>query len=516
MGEDWTAGGRPPAWFFERALAAVDRAVLAVDTAGRIRYWNGAAERLFGYSGAEALGRAAGELTGADVRLRDSSGREFPAHVVSTPIVADGGEVLGALAFARDLTEVERTRVALATSERRFRAMFEHAQLPQVTADLDGRLVAVNPALRALLGDHPAAAPGARVADLLHPTDDQTATGRVEAILRGGRDADTWEGVLAAVDGSAVPVSVHVALLREADGTPCGLAAFAQDLRGQRAAERELSRRALRDDLTGLANRTLLNDRLQHALARAERRRRGGVAVLFVDLDQFKMVNDSWGHAAGDRLLVQVADRLSATVRHGDTVARFGGDKFVVVCDDADAHRAQEVAGRLLSALAAPFTVDGQRAYVRASVGIALSPPDTPTELLSAAESAMYDAKARGRGRMQIFDAAVAAETTDRMTLSNDLRESLEPGPPPADGERRAGGLALHYQPVVDLATGRILGVEALARWNHATRGHVSPAAFVDVAESTGLAPALGRWAVDRARRDTDTLRSALGSPLRI
>jgi diguanylate cyclase (GGDEF)-like protein len=231
-------------------------------------------------------------------------------------------------------------------------------------------------------------------------------------------------------------------------------------------AQEELRRRALRDELTGLANRTLLGDRIDQALARAARAGNSPVAVIFADLDQFKLINDSWGHAAGDRLLVQVAKRLTDAAREADTVARFGGDEFVVVCEDTDQPSAQGVAERLQEALADPFDLDGRRAYVRASMGIAVSPPHSAPDLLRFADAAMYAAKSGGPGRVQLFDVTLAEDAADRLTLGSDLRDAL------ARDE-----LVLHFQTVVELATGLLVGLEALARWSHPiSRSGVPPA----------------------------------------
>jgi predicted signal transduction protein with EAL and GGDEF domain len=207
----------------------------------------------------------------------------------------------------------------------------------------------------------------------------------------------------------------------------------------------------------------------------------------------------------GDQLLVSVAARLLSALRPGDSIARFAGDAFVVVCEETNEQEAHELAAQLLAALAAPFDLDDQRVYIGASIGIALSPPQPASDLLRFAGAAMHDAKARGRGRAHVFDAALAEESRDRLELSNDLREAMS-----------RDQLALHYQPVVELATGRMLAVEALARWHHPTRGDVPAAHLVHVAEVTGLAASLDKWAVERACRDFSQLIPAFGGHPRI
>jgi diguanylate cyclase (GGDEF)-like protein len=280
------------------------------------------------------------------------------------------------------------------------------------------------------------------------------------------------------------------------------------DITDVREAEERLRCRALHDELTGLPNRRLMADRIEHALARQARSLRSpyeGVAVLLADLDDFKVVNDTWGHAVGDDLLRQVALRLASAVRGADTVARFGGDEFVILCEDVTVDVAEVVARRVLSALSEPFAVEGHVVYVAASIGIALSPPDDAGTLLRYADMAMYEAKARGRGQLQVFDVALARDAADHVLLGNDLRVALD-----------GGGLDMHYQPVIELQTGAMVGVEGLARWQHPQRGSVPPGVFIEIAERLGLGPALDRWAVSRGTIDGRLLRELLDPLLHV
>jgi diguanylate cyclase (GGDEF)-like protein len=260
--------------------------------------------------------------------------------------------------------------------------------------------------------------------------------------------------------------------------------------------------RALHDPLTGLANRGLLMEQLAQALARA-RRRPGSVAVLFLDLDRFKVVNDSLGHAVGDDLLVEVARRLERTMRSADTVARFGGDEFVVLAEDvAGLDEALSLARRLREAIAVPVRVGaGQRVVVTASVGIALSPPGavaaTPSSLLWDADVAMYRAKDTGRDRVQLFEDGLRAGSLDRFRSEAMLRHALD-----------HDGLRLHYQPLVDLGSGALAGAEALVRLQDPERGLIPPAEFIPVAEETGLVVPLGAWVVSEAAAQAAAWRS--------
>jgi diguanylate cyclase (GGDEF)-like protein/PAS domain S-box-containing protein len=250
-------------------------------------------------------------------------------------------------------------------------------------------------------------------------------------------------------------------------------------------AERQMRHDALHDSLTGLPNRSLLLDRLHHALARATREGRR-VALLFVDLDNLKVINDSLGHHAGDELLKAIGPRLDGQLRASDTVARFGGDEFAIVCEDIDdVEQAVEIARRVVAAFEDPFIVAGEERFGSVSVGVVVTNPAVPRsadELLSDADAAMYRAKERGRGRFELFDAGLRDRITARLQLEADLRRALE-------GESR---LWVAYQPYYRLPGRRIAGVEALVRWEHPERGFVSPAEFIPVAEESGLVIPLG------------------------
>jgi diguanylate cyclase (GGDEF)-like protein len=225
-------------------------------------------------------------------------------------------------------------------------------------------------------------------------------------------------------------------------------------------------------------------------------REQGETAVMFVDVDHFKLVNDSRGHAVGDELLVAVAQRLTTALRPTDTVARFGGDEFVVVQEDVDEHEADETAARLLTVLSEPLPLSHGAVHITTSIGLALTPPRSATDLLRFADSAMYAAKAAGRARVQRFDRSLADEAEQRYSLASDLRQAL------ADD-----ALEMHYQPVVDLPTGTVVGVEALARWEHPELGSVPPTRFVAVAELFGLTHELDACVLARSLREAQALK---------
>jgi diguanylate cyclase (GGDEF)-like protein/PAS domain S-box-containing protein len=262
-----------------------------------------------------------------------------------------------------------------------------------------------------------------------------------------------------------------------------------------RESEERLTYRAFHDPLTGLANRSLFLNRLEHARARAKRRK-GRLAVLFMDLDNFKVINDSLGHDIGDRLLVTVAERLRTCVRPQDTVARFGGDEFVALLEDlADAGAAARVADRIMDELREPFEIDGHRLHTSASIGIALDAA-SGGDLLRAADTAMYRAKENGKGRYEVFREAMHDRAVERLRLENDLRAVLN-----------RDELAVHYQPKVSLRTGKVVGLEALLRWRHPEYGLLSPGDFMPLAEQTGLIVPIGRWVLLETCRQARTWR---------
>ncbi len=496
-----------------------DSAIVSEALDGTITSWNRAADRLFGCRAADAVGSflgdvvpvaslgdldaareriAAGErLLPWEAEFRRKDGTDVAIVLTASPIFDAAGALAGTSWNARDITERRRLDAARRAAEERFRLGFEHGAIGMAMMDAEYRLTRVNPALVEMIGRPERELLGRRL-------DEFVADGSLSSPVAGpgGSGPEHYRGDqrFARADGSIVWAHLDVVVVRAEPGAAPYLFAQLQDITDRKRSEAALAHQALHDALTGLPNRALLADRLSQALRRSARGG-GGTAVLFCDIDRFKLVNDGLGHAAGDRLLVDIAQRLVAGVRASDTVARFGGDEFIVVCEEVASAAQAEALGNQLNALfSAPFVVDGKQLYVTASCGVVLvGPGASAEEALRDADAAMYRAKERGRARIEVFDEALRAEVAARFELDRELRFALE-----------RDELRVVYQPIIEMPTGRLVGAEALVRWLHPERGLVLPAQFIAAAEDSGIVERIGAFVVETALAELGRWRREL------
>jgi diguanylate cyclase (GGDEF)-like protein/PAS domain S-box-containing protein len=412
--------------------------------------------------------------------------------------LAIGALLVTALVVIRQLLTVrENLRLLAETAARqneaRFRSLVQHSSDVILVTRTDGTIRFASPSAARVFGYDPAAMIRQPVPDLLHPEDRE----RAAAFFK---DAATAPGVTGPVewrfrqpDGSWLHAEILATNLLH-DTTVKGIVLNTRDVSERKRLEEQLTHQAFHDPLTGLANRALFRDRVSHALALA-RRRGHQITVLFLDLDDFKTVNDSLGHHEGDRLLIAASERFLACARTADTVARLGGDEFAILIEGADGR--EGLPERLGTAMDHPFSLSGNQVRVTASIGVAsASSDDTADDLLRNADVAMYAAKRRGKGRAATFESRMYADLRERLDLEAALGAAME-----------KNELVLHYQPIVELKTGAIYGVEALLRWDHPQYGRLMPQHFVPLAEETGLIVQLGVWVLREGCRQLQIWR---------
>lgn len=494
------------------ALKEAANAVVLTDNEGTISWVNPAFTEMTGYPADEVIGRnprllqsgkqdaafyealwntiAAGNLWRGEIINRKKDGSLYTEEMTIAPVRSASGQISHYVAIKQDVTGRKLAEQALRNAEQKYRSIFDNAILGIFQTTPDGEFLAVNPALARMAGyDSPEDFLSSIhcTAELyvdLERRDDLRELIATEKVVRD------FEVEFKTKDGRKRATSINVGVVADREGTSFYLEGTVQDIAERKAAEARVKFLALHDALTGLPNRILFEDRLAHALANA-RRREERVAVLWVDLDNFKTINDSVGHSVGDLVLKQVGERLRRLTREQDTLAKVGGDEFLfALINPSDISHTAAAADQIRRAMNGEFVVQGHRLTVTCSIGISLFPDhgaDTET-LVRNADAAMDCAKENGRNNYRFFTAELNAMGAERLALESSLRVAIQ---------KRE--LFLQYQPQVDIATGRITGGEALLRWRHPELGLVAPGTFIPIAEKSGLIVAIGEWVLKTA-----------------
>ncbi|WP_051221909.1 putative bifunctional diguanylate cyclase/phosphodiesterase [Conexibacter woesei] len=428
-----------------------------------------------------------------------AAGPAVADRTVHNTLTALGSQIV--LAFERAALSQELGR---RQSEARFASLVQHSSDLITVLAPDATIAYQSPAIERVLGWTPEEVVGRRIDELVDKHDNS----RLLRLIADGNEApvagsQTLECSLAHRDGGTRQFEVLFTNLTH-DEHVGGIVLNSRDVSERKAFERQLAHQAFHDPVTGLPNRALFVERVRHALARSRREQRG-IGIVFVDLDDFKIINDSLGHAAGDEVLNQVAQRLALSIRASDTAARFGGDEFAVLLEDIEGvQEAADAAERIMEAIAAPLTAAHKELAVRCSLGITIAAEDGSAdadELIRDADAAMYIAKRDGKGGYRLFEPDMHEGVLQRLELRTDLQRALV-----------SDQLELFYQPVIRLEDGTISGVEALLRWNHPERGMVGPDQFIPLAEETGLIVPIGRWVLREGCREGKRLLDGVPS----
>ncbi|MBF6598921.1 MAG: EAL domain-containing protein [Dehalococcoidia bacterium] len=493
------------------------------DGDGTLRYATPAVERLMGYRPDEWIGRSLLEMVHPDdvgpaAASLEAVAAEPGVHPPATLRVrhADGSwryvettannllgvpAVRGIVHNSHDVTERYLAEAAMRQSEERFRSLVQHGSDLITVIDADTTIRYQSPSVQRVLGYAADDLISTRLTALLHPDDVGPTLAVLNDIVGKSGELVTVEARMRHLDAGWRDME-FIATDQRHNPAIAGFVLNIRDVTERKSLERQLRHQALHDPLTKLANRTRFADRLDHALIRAARTEHM-VAVLFMDLDNFKGVNDSLGHAAGDLLLTSVAERVSQCLRPGDTVARLGGDEFAVLVEDVEsADAAEAVTRRIFDALQPPFELEGKELLVRASIGIAIGggagQPADADSLLRDADVAMYVAKSRGKARYEVFEPSMQVSMMERLQLLADLQRAID-----------RHEFVLQYQPVILLKTGELFGVEALVRWHHPTRGVIQPSDFIPLAEESGAILPLGSWILGESCRQAKAWQDA-------
>ncbi|MDT0195780.1 EAL domain-containing protein [Arthrobacter sp. AB6] len=502
---------------FSAVIESSGDAIVSADMTGTITSWNSGAARMFGWTAREAVGQSYRLLTTRDhkdfdeeVRASIGSGRfvtglavrwgrkdgsVIDVELTVSPVYGPNGEQIGASAIARDITEIQRLRAAAAVEREKLLAAQEMAHVGSVEHTKEtgetwhseefGRIFGLGPGQTATRD---------LMLELTHPEDRE----RVQAVwkdLDEGTVFADFEYRIVRADGQQRWLHSRIRNVEVDERKPGRFLDTVLDITERKQAEQILEWQARHDPLTGLPNRYVITEVLQDLLDRDSR-----AVVMFVDVDRFKLINDGIGHGAGDTILMLLGERLKSFVKSGDTVGRFGGDEFVIVCGDLMLRGARTLAERIRQSTRHPFEVDGRKIYLNVSVGIALAgPDDTAESMLQGADAAMYRAKSAGGDSSAVYDVLMSGKAAGRLNLESGLRLALE-----------RGEFSLNYQPIVDVNSGDTIGFEALLRWQHGEHGLIGPDTFIPIAEETGLIIPIGTWVLREALRQVQQWRGRL------
>lgn len=497
-----------------RILQSIGDAFFSMDNDWRIVYANQKATEFVGIEKNSSIGKRVFDIVPG---FSNSSAFEYYKHAMRTrenTFFEVFYEPVGAWVEARiypheqglsisfqDITEKRKAANVLRESEQRFREMISLTPAGYLSLDAEGFVQEVNPAFCGMTGYSAEELTGRSVMEFLPAC----PLGGGYRLKGGAVAAQEKEAVFRHKLGHSVYVLLNLTIKRDADGNPLNLTAFVNNISERKEIETRLEKIASHDILTGLPNRALLSRHLRDMQSSLSF---GAIAVMFVDLDRFKEVNDSMGHSPGDKLLKQVAERLAACMRASDVVARLGGDEFIVSAQCSTGRECAAVmAERLLAALAAPFHIEGKKIFIGASIGISMYPEDANSEelLFQNADIAMYHAKTSGRNKYTFFEKGMNEKAKRRMLIEQSLRGALE-----------RQEFELYYQPRIELKSMAISGMEALIRWMHPKLGNVSPAEFIPIAEDTGLIAPIGRWVLEAACNHACRLMAVTGLRLSV